>query len=227
MIDLHTHILPCMDDGSAGVDESEKMLKELRSQGVELVVATPHYHAQNETPQEFLLRRQIAFEKMRWQDEKILPAAEVAYFSGISRCEELPLLCIRGTRLVLLEMPFGAWNHATVEEVGMINRRLGLIPVLAHVDRYRELPNFKESVMNMLHDGILLQCNAQALLSPLSGRKWMRMICDGEIHFLGSDCHDMNRRPPNIGKVIRKLEKKLGNRQFREFCDRAEELLKL
>ena len=63
MIDFHTHILPNVDDGSKGVEESTLMLTRLFEQGVNKVIATPHFYANDESVDEFLLRRNAAFEK--------------------------------------------------------------------------------------------------------------------------------------------------------------------
>ena len=65
MIDFHSHILPCLDDGSKSVDESIKMLKTLASQGVKKVVATPHFYANDESIEQFLNRRDEAFLKIK------------------------------------------------------------------------------------------------------------------------------------------------------------------
>lgn len=225
MIDLHTHILPGMDDGSKTPAESEQMLCKLKNQGVNVVVATPHFYADGESPQEFLRRRQKAFARLPKSDLQILLGAEVAYFSGMSRCEELPMLCIEGTNLLLVEMPFESWQTSVVDEVCMIPRRFGITPVLAHIDRYCRIPGFSENIAKLLKCELLLQCNAEGILPCLSGRRMLRMIRDGLIHFIGSDCHGMTRRAPNMCEAIAKMEKKLGASQLRSFCDRAAELL--
>ena len=221
MIDLHTHILPDMDDGSKSVEESGQMLLELKQQGVTTIVATPHFYADREAPREFLLRRKRSFEQLK--NAEILLGAEVAYFSGISRCEEITLLCIEGTRLLLLELPFDAWNRTMLDEVCSMNKRLGIITVIAHINRYRSLPNFAEAVERMLQCGIKMQCNAEPISSIWSGRRLLRMIRSGMIHFIGSDCHNMTRRPPNIAKAMARMEKKL---DVRSFCENARNLLK-
>lgn len=225
MIDLHTHILPCMDDGSRSTAESEQMLCQLERQGVDVVAATPHFYAHKESPQEFLCRRQRSFEQLRPSDRCILLGAEVAYFSGISHCAELPKLCIEGTGLLLLEMPFTDWNSRVIDEVCVIRRRYGLTVVLAHIDRYHRMPNFTAQVEELLQRGIKLQCNTQALLPLVGGGKMIRMIRDGAIHFLGTDCHGMSQRAPNMAEAIAKVRKKLGQAQFRAFCDRAKEIM--
>lgn len=222
MIDLHTHILPCMDDGSASVKESEQMLALLRAQGAQIVVATPHYRATKESPQEFLLRREKAAAQLPQGCLRL--GAEVAFFSGISHCEELRLLCIEGTKLLLLEMPFAPWQRSVAEEICKIRSNLGLQVVLAHIERYRRLPNFRPTVEKLLHSGVLLQCSADALCAFWTGRDLVRQIAEGTIHFIGTDCHNMTHRRPRLDQAVTRLEKKLGKRQTAEFFARARKL---
>ena len=110
MIDFHSHILPGIDDGSQSVEMSLEMLGALKAQGAGVVCATSHFYATERSPERYLYRRQEAFEKLKPQlpedAPEILLGAEVLYFPGISRMEALPSLCLEGTNLLLLEMPF-------------------------------------------------------------------------------------------------------------------------
>ena len=161
MIDLHTHLLPGMDDGSDSVETSLAMLRQCA--GVEGICATPHFYADRDAPDRFLRRRAEAWERLR----AALPAdclrirlgAEVRYFDGLSRAEALPELCIEGTKLLLLEMPFGRWTERMLTEVEGICRR-GLQPVAAHIERYMGLVP-KGLLRAFTELDILLQCNAE------------------------------------------------------------------
>ena len=65
MIDLHTHILPNVDDGSSSLEESLALLRMLASQGVTLTAATPHFYATSDTPEKFFRRREAAWNLSR------------------------------------------------------------------------------------------------------------------------------------------------------------------
>lgn len=233
MIDLHTHILPQMDDGSSSTEMSHRMLQVLKQDGVELLAATPHFYAHKESPQTFLKRRQEAYECLAPPEDspEILLGAEVAYFGGISRCEPMQELCIGDSRLLLVELPFSPWSKTVVREVMELGKNLSLTPVLAHIDRYRTNDGFWEALELFLRAGVLLQCNADAIGKFFFSRRLIRMIQDGQIHFIGSDCHNMTTRPPNLQKALRKLEKSISLQMFaqRARCllssDRKEERL--
>ena len=117
-IDFHTHILPGIDDGSRNVEMSLRMLAAQREQQVDEIVATPHFYAQKDSVEEFLLRRQCSYEKLKTKmaetnlDQKLHLAAEVYYFQGIGSAGMIPKLCVEGTQTLLLEMPFAQWDSA-------------------------------------------------------------------------------------------------------------------
>ena len=226
MIDLHTHILPGMDDGSKSAEETAQLLELLRQQGITTVAATPHFYPQ-ETPDAFLKRRDAALESalsVVKDGPALLPGAEVAYFAGIGNCETLETLQIGQTRLLLLEMPFSDWTERIVEDVCEISSQLGLIPVLAHINRYTGKQQFPKYKDKLLRSGIYFQCNAEAFLS-FKTRLWaLRMMKKGYIHFLGSDCHNLASRPPKLNKARAVIAKRLG-KDFLENLDRETQLL--
>ena len=155
MLDIHTHILPGIDDGSTSPYQSIEMLKMLRDQGVDRVVLSSHFYAEEETPERFLERRNRAFEilKNAIADEekikgdlhlpKLILGAEVNYFIGVSTSKYLRSLKIEGTPLLLLEMPKTRWDQGMKNEVMRMALGNEVIPLLAHIDRYLEYNKFK------------------------------------------------------------------------------------
>lgn len=205
MIDLHTHILPGMDDGSKSVEESLEMLESIAEQGISHVAATPHFYAGENGPEDFLRRRAAAAAALRERWHAGLPGlllgAEVSFFEGISRTEGLGSLCVEGTELLLLELPFSIWPDRLVSEVLELCRRPGIRIVLAHVERYMDLQP-PESWGRLLDAGALTQCNAGFFLHWRTRRKALRMLRQGRIHFVASDCHNLSARPPRLGAAL-------------------------
>jgi len=207
MIDMHSHILPNMDDGSDSVETTHKMLQMLRQQGVTTVAATPHFYAYKDNPEDFLRRREESLARDTWE-LPLLPGAEVAYFDGMSRCRELKELQIGDTGLLLVEMPFGKWTGRMMEELIRIPMEQGLTPLLAHVERYRsQLPKF---LAELSGQQVAMQCNAEAFLSA-GTRGWaLSMVKKGYVQFLGTDTHNLTDRAPRYDEAVRVIEKKLG-----------------
>ena len=226
MIDLHTHILPGMDDGSANVEESTALLATLKGQGVDTLAATSHFYADREDPDHFLCRREQALASL-YTDLQILPGAEVAYFPGMHQSEALKDLCIGASQLLLVEMPFRIWSDRVIREVLAIREQQGLQVVLAHVDRYRGRECMGRWAQTLLEEGVLFQVNADALLKTFGTGSLMAMVRSGNIHFLGSDCHNLTNRAPVIGAAVAKLSRKLGDEALQTLDAQARELLKL
>ena len=213
MIDWHSHVLPGIDDGSQNIEESLALLKMLSEQGVDTVVATPHFIADNEAAAHFLERRQRAFDELHGhlQPEfpRIIQGAEVKYYPGISRMEGLDRLTIGESGLLLLEMPMMKWTEYTVREVIELSHSMHLKVVLAHIDRYWTLQS-KDVWSRFYENEILMQVNADFFLGFLTKGKAMNLLRNGAIHFLGSDCHNLTSRQPRIGQAFSYIEKKFG-----------------
>ncbi len=229
MIDFHSHILPGVDDGSASVEESLKMLRASSRKGIEKIAAMPHFYAAEESPEEFLERRDASRRRLDAALEEGMPeihaGAEVCYYTGISRTKELQRLTIGGSGVLLLEMPFARWPGRTVDEVISLAEGTGLTVLLAHIDRY--LPAQAPEVWDTLEEnGVLFQVNASFFLGGWgSRRRACRLLREGRVAVLGSDCHNTGSRPQNLDAAYGVIRKKFGRETVSEMTERADRLL--
>lgn len=214
MIDWHSHVLPAMDDGSQNTAESISLIEAQASQGVGTVIATPHFYANDESVESFLDRRRESFSELK----KALPdgspdvilGAEVRYYQGISRLPNLKELRIGESKLLLLEMPVARWTEYMIRELIELSGMSGIRLVLAHIDRYVGLQKFNDWV-RLRENGVLMQVNASFFSSILTKRKAISFLQDDIIQFIGSDCHNLTARAPQIGKAFDVIQKKLGD----------------
>ena len=214
IVDFHSHILPDVDDGSVSVEMSLSMLRMEAEQGIGAVVATPHFYADRDTPDRFLSQREAAAAQLRAATDSSCPAiklgAEVAYYPGMSESEALQDLCLEKSRYILVELPQQPWYNGIYEELAAISVRQGLTPIIAHVERYLA-PLQTERILQKLESlQVLLQANAGFFLRKTTSRTALRLLRDGRLHFLGSDCHNLRDRPPRLGHAIREVERRLG-----------------
>lgn len=226
MLDFHSHFLPKMDDGSKSTEMSMDMLRESRRQGVTSIVSTSHFYGTDESPEHFLHRRQHAVNKLHPllsdDDPKIYLGAEVFYYPGISHSDSIPQLVIQGTDLLLIEMPFITWSDRIFDELITLQYNHRVHIVLAHVERYQAMQ--KRDIYAQLFDQpFYFQCNASAFTSHRSRKLALKMIDNDLLHFLGTDCHNNDKRPPNMKEAQKVIEKKLSpaawrtlNRAFEE-----------
>lgn len=215
MVDLHTHILPNMDDGARDVAESVRMLKTLWDEGVSLVFLTPHFYREDEDINEFLQRRSASFEDLSRnlggeKTPKILPGAEVALYHGISDDKDIKKLCLGGTGFLLLEMPFTPWRDWMFNEVYLLMAKQNIVPIIAHIERYPLYLKNMNDCLKLLAMDVYAQINVSATYSCFERRIIKKLYSQSHVDFVGSDCHDLNNRPPNFKVGLNKLEKLLG-----------------
>lgn len=229
MIDWHTHILPQLDDGSKSVKESVLLINDLQSQGVNTIIATPHFYANDGDVSSFIKRRNGSFAKLQNannSDVRLLLGAEVRYYPGISRLEDLDKLQIDDSGLLLLEMPTAKWTEYMLHELEQLALLPNLKIVMAHVDRYLKIQPF-QVFERLIESGILMQANAEFFIDFFSKRKALQLLRNGFIRFLGSDCHGIKIRPPVIGKAFGVIENKLGTDFVNYFNEYGRYMLKL
>lgn len=211
MVDFHSHILPGLDDGSESVEMSRTMLSESKKQGMDIVFATPHFYPDEEDPESFLRRRDMACEflKQKLDDPSDYPelilGAEVLYFPGMSVAEELRALRMGETPYLLVEPPLLPWSDAMLDEIAETGKNLHLIPVVAHIDRYMRLLNDNTLLDRARSRNLLIQVNADYFLRPESFDRAIQDMSSGRVQFLGSDCHDLMSRRPNIGAAAKTI----------------------
>lgn len=215
MTDMHSHILPYLDDGSRTVHMSLSMLRFERIQGVRTVCLTPHFYRDMETPEVFFSKREESFQRLlRFIDREPMPdlilGAEVAWVPNIAEWDELPAFCYAGTNLLLLEPPFRDWRNEFFQSVESILDRRGLIPVIAHLDRYLA-PSNAEGVRRLLSYELPVQLSASFLLSAAGRGEGLRLLKSGAVQHLISDAHNTTTRPPNLGQAMDYLRNKLGS----------------
>ena len=224
MIDFHAHILPGIDDGSQDMVMTEAMLREEMRQGVELVAATPHFYADRMSIDGFLERRAKALEKterlIREADTplpKVVAGAEVYFFQGMGDAREISRLCVGETKTLLVEMPFGQWNEEMLRNMEELIGRHRLNVVLAHVERYVGFQKDRRVWNRMLSLPLTPQINAGSFLKPVGlfrsnrARKFSIDFLKAYPRLIvGSDCHDMAGRTPNLAAARREIADALG-----------------
>lgn len=231
IIDFHSHILPGIDDGSKSVEQSIAMLQMHAQQGIQRVVATPHFYPHSNDPKRFLQARDQAEASLRSQMQAFsdLPelsiGAEVYYFNGISDSEVLSQLTIDKKRYILLEMPVSDWTEHMYRDLEGIWIKQGLMPIIAHIDRYISPLRTHGIPERLEHLPVLVQANASFFRNRSTRGMALRMLKKGKIHLLGSDCHDLTDRTPNFSDVVDLIRRKLGEESLHHIAHYQQEVL--
>ena len=204
----HCHILPQIDDGSDSVEMSLKMIGAMKAQGVERIVATPHFYAHREKGvAAYLEKRAHAHEKLIQADAscgEILLGAEIAIEHGLSQLPDLDKLRIADTNYMLLELPYASFSHWLLEEIGDIAYEYHVTPVIAHIHRYLEYYS-KAELEEVLKTDAVFQINNEAFGNYKERHFVKSLIKEGYPYLFGSDAHDMSGRKPNWDLLMKKV----------------------
>ena len=211
MIDIHTHILPGLDDGAQDEEISCAMLQTEQEQGIHTVVFTPHYYGRI-SPEQFIEKRQNAFARL----QGLLPdgiqtrfGAEV-YFTGVN-VPDFDVLCtlaIEGTNYILFEFPFMLpWTSELFEKLSDFIDETGYTPIIAHAERYHEVMKNPALITQFIQMGCLIQLNARAFLSKYERKFAFALLKHGLVHCIASDAHDTALRAPDLEMAKKAIEK--------------------
>lgn len=231
MIDIHSHIIFDVDDGPKTLEDSRRLLEESYRQGVRTIISTSHRRkGMFETPEEKIaanfkqvqdLAKQVA------DDLTVLYGAEIYYTSDIlKKLEEGTFPSLGGTKYVLIEFSMNTPYKDIHSALGNVIR-LGMTPVVAHIERYHCLENDEDKVSELINMGCYMQVNSSNVLKPkLFGdrykfmKKRVQFFLERDlVHFVASDMHNLDDRPPYMQKAYQIVAKKYG-------AERAEELFK-
>lgn len=192
MIDIHTHLLPGVDDGSPNADHSAMVLRRMAGEGVRGLVCTPHLNASRAAEAPFDEHQALL------ADLRARAPAGVALHGGFeimldTSTSELSddRLGLAGSRARLVEFPRRGLPPNATEQLLRI-RSQGLIPVVAHPERYHGCT--PETIAEWRELGAVIQCDAMALLGSGPMTDFARaMLGAGQVDILASDNHGDRR----------------------------------
>lgn len=203
MIDIHTHILPGVDDGPQTIEESLEILKRAANEGVKAIVATPHVL---EFPSKSSWQRvRDAFNSLKQAlkseeiDIEIILGAEIFISPDLPMWikQNKDITINNGNRYVLLELPIHEIPPFTEHTIFELLLQ-GIVPIIAHPERYHELQKDTSRLFDMIKRGVLTQLNSSSLQGRY-GRKAKKaaksILTQGLIHMIGSDVHSSFNGP--------------------------------
>ena len=128
-------------------------------------------------------------------------------------------------KYILIEMPLPPWSDSMYKELDAIYTQQGLFPVIAHVDRY--IAPFRTfGIPEKLEDlPVYVQANASFFIRKTTQRMALRMLKQDKIHLLGSDCHNMETRLPNLGEALDVIRNRLGEEAISRINSYEREIL--
>lgn len=203
MIDLHSHILPGVDDGSPDIDTSLAMARMAVADGIEVMAATPHFMPGMYDNRSADIRARVATFNERLEQDGI----DLAVVTGadahirpdfLAALKAGEILSLHDTRYVLFEPPHNIMPQR-MEDVLFNLQVAGYVPVLTHPERLKWIEQHYSVVQRLAEAGVWMQITAGSLTGRFGRRPryWAeRMLNEGRIHILASDAHNLTSRPP-------------------------------
>lgn len=215
-MDCHTHILPGVDDGAENMLTTKKMLQRSYQQGVRTIIATPHNNLRKsrlDNSDVLKLCNQVnRMASDMAEDFRVIPGNEVFYrHTIVEEIKEGKILPLGDSKVILVEF-FPEENFRTIYEGLYRVCSAGYTPLIAHVERIECLLHNRQNVINLVEMGCYMQTNCECYTGICFNKKRKIMIDyirSGLIHFLGSDCHNLKDRSPDMRKCINRLHKKV------------------
>ena len=215
-VDIHTHILPGVDDGAGDLQQSLELLKRAGGQGTGAVVLTPHYRGRFRNNREKLIS---VFEELRkaaadqCPEMQLYLGCEVGYEMDVSeKIAAGTVLTINETQYVLLEFQNSSFRSRILDGVLEV-LNFGYVPIIAHAERYEAFRNDPNLARELTDLGALLQINADSVLGRSGfGIKWYcyKLLKAHLVHFVATDAHDQKARQPELRSCYQKIRKKYG-----------------
>lgn len=220
LLDIHSHILPGVDDGSKDTETSVELLKVMKQQGITDVVATPHFDAMSQNIDDFKYgiseaRREVQNAADGLDLPRIFLGSEVYYFKGIGKSAGIRALTLGGSDYLLLELPERHLEISILKDITDLTDNLGLVPILAHIERYHAQRGFKDLLKLITSGGVYAQVNAFSVIEPPYKKITQKLIRQGYISFIATDTHSLRMRPPLMAAALDEIEKVFG-KDYRE-----------
>ena len=237
MIDIHSHIVFEVDDGPKTIEDSRALLEESYRQGVRTIISTSHRRkGMFETPEakiEENFKQVQELAKEIADDLTVLYGAEIYYTSDIlDKLEQGKIPRLADSQYALIEFsmitPYKE-IHTALSNV----LRLGVTPVVAHIERYHCLENDEKKVSDLINMGCYTQINSSSVLKPkLFGdtykfmKKRAQFFLEKDlVHFVASDMHNLDPRPPYMQEAYQIISKKYGESHAEQLFRKNQELL--
>ncbi len=221
LIDLHTHLLPYMDDGAKDLKEALKLTEQLWEQGVGGAACTSHFDPARERIEDFVKRRDNAIKLMYESKIELYPASETYLHEFLLYYDSISPLCIANSNYLLIELPFTKlWGSELYALIKKLMIRYDIIPIIAHAERYpaSNIGNIRK-LKNL---GCVIQLNSSSLLKKKYKRKMVKYMKKGLADLIGSDCHDLIKRPPRLSIAYDLLESIVGGQYCQQLMLNAQ-----
>lgn len=221
-IDIHSHILPGIDDGPDSMEMSLNMLRMAEKDGISQMILTPHYKPWHRNTDYIGIKDKVSRLQERMCQEEIqvrlYTGGELYYHSGLT--EELDqgiVPTLADSQYVLVEFdPLADYDYIRNGIYALLSG--GYCPIAAHVERYGNVCCKMNRIAELIERGCFIQVNAGSVMGQYGigvKRLTKKMLKQNLVHFVATDAHDADQRSPRLFGCARYIERKYGKNRMR------------
>ncbi len=226
MIDIHSHLIPNVDDGAKSPEETIELIKEAREAGITDIILTPHYiiNSYEQNAETLILLKDKLQQIINSENIKVnLHIGMEVYITDnlVEILKQNKILTLAGSKYLLMELPL----NTNVQYLDMVIFKLienNIIPIIAHPERYKFVQEDPSKVRELIDSGCLIQSNIGSILG-IYGKKAKKtikyLLKNDLINFIATDTHRKNTIYPLLEKGIKKIEKITGKEKAEELTN--------
>lgn len=226
MIDIHSHLIPNVDDGAKSPEETIELIKEAREAGITDIILTPHYiiNSYEQNAETLILLKDKLQQIINSENINVnLHIGMEVYITDnlVEILKQNKILTLAGSKYLLMELPL----NTNVQYLDMVIFRLienNIIPIIAHPERYKFVQEDPSKVRELIDSGCLIQSNIGSILG-IYGKKAKKtikyLLKNDLINFIATDTHRKNTIYPLLQKGIKKIEKITGKEKAEELTN--------
>lgn len=231
MVDIHSHILHGIDDGSKNIEMTLEMLKVAEKNGTKSIIATPHYCLEfAETP--YLEVRDLVSNlkeliKSEGINIDIYPGQEIYFFENmVNSYKEGIIGTMNSSRYMLIELPMRKYEERFLEVIYEL-QVLGVVPIIAHPERYDFIIENPSFINKFIDEDILFQMNTGSIVGKFGKnvKKTCKILMQNNIYnFIGSDAHNTSTRNSSMCEGA-EIIKGFGKGNLENFIDNGRRVI--
>ncbi len=226
--DIHSHILPGVDDGAKDMQNSIELLKMAKENGISTILATPHFYPCEDVLEDFLSTTTNAFKLLNDEIKnldlpKVYFGSEILYFRGLSNADSLHFLTLNNSKYLLIELTGKDINKYLFEDLIRLKKR-GYTPIIAHFERYISSKGFRKLFAFVKANNIMVQINTISLSSTKHIRFLKKVLRSDIFCVVASDTHSLENRPPLFKSALDIVKQKLGNKYYEMLIKNSQKL---
>ncbi|MBU9723069.1 MULTISPECIES: tyrosine-protein phosphatase [Bacillaceae] len=232
MIDLHSHILPGLDDGAATMEDSINMAKAAISEGITTIVATPHHKNGRYVNRKVEIEAAVDEVNQQFQkngiDLQVLPGQECRIFGELMEdYHESEILTLNNSKYLFIEFPSASVPRYAKELLYSIQLQ-GIVPIIVHPERNQELMEHPDKLYELVKDGALTQVTAASVCGKF-GKKiqsFTAEIIEANLtHFVASDAHNIINRNFHMKTAYDTIQEKYGEEMVYFYMENSQLVL--